>query len=81
MNTFVKWDTKALMRERNELYYIKILRTFHQKSLKVKRQATGWKVCIIHRSNGCLKHTIYNQLQIEKVQRKRQNWQFLRVLK
>lgn len=62
MHTFVRWDKRALIKERNdELYYIKILRTFHQKTLlKVKRQATEWKVCIIHRSNECLKPTKYN---------------------
>lgn len=44
MRTFVKWDAKALIRERNdEFYYIKILRTFHQdiKSEKASKRVEG----------------------------------------
>ena len=41
----------------DQLYYIKIIRTFHQnKTLKMKRQST---VFVIHRANEGLIYTLY----------------------
>ena len=48
----------------DKLYYIKIIRAFHQKkTLKMKRQST---VFVIHRSNEGLIYTIYKWLWIKK---------------
>lgn len=43
---------KKTIKEKNDkLYYIKILRAFYEKILKVKRQATEWGGFVMHRFN------------------------------
>lgn len=77
MHTFVQWDTNELIEERNELYYIKILRTFHQKILKMKGGATEWRVSI---TTALISNTQYIiDYKSEKFNKK--DWQSLNVLK